>query len=168
MARKSYSKKPLEWTNGFVNTTDATVTNYRIELGLKDDEVAEVHKIDSRIAAGNIASAAADDVDMHMMMGMDPDVVADPALAANHDDLEIFFEDSLEIQTDGTVGAGLAAFKSNSHKVSDFDPPVLVGTDIGMVVHGDATVLGEFWARVYFTRRKANVMELNQILLKRR
>lgn len=168
MAKKNYSKKPLEWTNGRINTVDATVTNYRIELGLKDDEVAEIHKVDSRISAGLIDSAAADDVNMYMMMGMDPDVVASPAVAVNHDDLEIFFEDRLRIQTDGIVANGLAAFRGNKDKISDFVPPVLVGTDLGMVAVGDVTVTGEFWVRIYFTRRKANVMELNQILLKRR
>lgn len=168
MAKRKSSNKPLEWVFGYINTTALAVANHRIELGLKDDEVAEIHKVHSQLAAGNIDSAAADDVDLYMMLGMDPDVVADPSVAANHSDLEIFFEDSLQIQTDGVVAAGLAAFQSSANKVCDFDPPVLVGTDIGMVARGDTTVLGEFWVRVYFTRRKANVMELNQILLKRR
>lgn len=167
MAKKNY-KKPVEWVFGRVKTTDGTITNYRIELGLKDDEVAEIHKIDSRVSIGLIDSAAADDVNVDMMMGMDPDVIADPGVDTNHDDMEIFFENSLGVQTDGAVAAGLAAFVSDRQKVSDFDPPLLVGTDLGMVVHGDTTVDAEFWARVYFTRRKANVMELNQILLKRR
>jgi len=165
---KNYSKKPLEWQFGYVNTTDGTVTNYRIELGLKDDEVAEIHKIDAKIGVGNIPDAANDDIEVFMMLSMDPDVAADPALAASHDDLEIFFEHEQAMQQEVGAAGQSALNRGPVAKVSDYKPPVLLGTDIGMSVHGDAAVACDFWTRVYFTRRKANVMELNQILLKRR
>lgn len=167
MAKRSYGKKPLEWVYGAINTTDDTVTNERIELGLKDDEVAEIHRIETKIACGNVPDAANDDIDMYLMLSMDPDVEASPAVAANHEDLEIFYEDTYQVQQE--VGAAGTATLVNSHqKECQYDPPVLVGTDVGMVVIGDATITGEFGCRLYFTRRKANVMELNQILLKRR
>ena len=168
MGTKRSSKKPLEWVYGYVNSVDATVTNYRIELGLKDDEVAELHKIDAKIAVDNIPDAANDEVVTYMALSMDPDIAADPALAASHDDLEVFFGHEANMQQE-VGGAGTAALnKGPVAKISDFAPPVLVGTDVGMVVHGDADIACSFSARLYFTRRKANVMELNQILLKRR
>jgi len=161
------SKKPLEWMFGFVATTDATVTNYRIALGLKDDQVAEVHKIDSSIIWGNFPDVANDDIDGHMALSMDPDVIASPAVALNHADLEWFYEHNYDLQQEIGAAGQTVAVNSN-FKVGSFAPPVMVGTDIGMVVIGDAAVPCSFWARVYFTRRKANVMELNQVLLKRR
>ena len=168
MAPKRSSKKPLEWQCDIINTTDATLTNGRIELGLKDDEVAEVHRIDSHIGIGNIPDAANDDVACYMMMSMDPDVIADPAVAANHEDLEVFFEHAANWQQEVGAAGTAALNKGPLSKEANFNPPILVGTDIGQVVKGDAAIAAEFWTRVYFTRRKATVMELNQILLKRR
>jgi hypothetical protein len=166
MSKRSY-KKPLEWVHGAINTTNDTVTNFRIELGLKDDEVAEIHKIDSSINHGNVPDAANDQLELYEMLSMDPNVIADPSVAVNHEDLEIFFDDSYQTQQE--VGGASTATLVNSHnKISDFENPILVGTDIGMVAKGDAAVACEFWTRIYFSRRKANVMELNQILLKRR
>lgn len=167
MAKRSTSKKPLEWQFGFVATTDATVTNHRISLGLKDDEVAEIHKIESLINFGNIPDAANDEVEGNLALSMDPDVSVSPALAASNDDLEWFFHDRSNIQSEvGAAGYGIIE-KARKH-VTDHNPPILVGTDVGMVVIGDATIVCDFWVRIFFTRRKANVMELNQILLKRR
>lgn len=163
---KSSSKKPLEWQIGRVNTTDATVTNFRIELGLKDDEVAEIHKVDSNIF-GRLTAGADDIVEYNMMLSMDPDIDASPAVAANHDDLEVFFEHFLHMDRDLTT-TGQSQSLLSDHKVSDFKSPVLVGTDVGMVVIGDAAMIGAFWVRLYFTRRKASVTDLNQVLLKRR
>lgn len=160
------SKKPLEWVFDYENTTDDTVGTERIELGLKDDEVAEIHKIDSMIKGG-LTAGADDVVSFDMMLSMDPNIASDPSAAGNHEDLEVFFENNLEMDRDLTT-SGQSQGITNKHKISDFDPPILVGTDVGMVVKGDATVAGEFWTRLYFTRRKATVMELNQILLKRR
>lgn len=166
MAKRSSSKRPLEWALGCINTTDATVTNCRIELGLRDDEVAEVHKI-STIIQGGLARGANDLTEYNMMLSMDPDISSDPSVAANHDDLEVFYEHVLELVVDLTVSGqsqGPVAIDCSEN----FDPPILVGTDVGMVVKGDAAEVGAFKARLYFTRRRANVMELNQILLKRK
>ena len=161
------SKKPLEWKFAGINTTDTTVTNERIELGLKDDEVAEIHKVMSSIGPSAYTAGGADDSNLTTMaLSMDPDVIADPATMANNEDLEWFYLHRLDSQIELTT-SGAYFGKLNSEKSEDFDPPVLVGTDVGMVVHNDAINCGS-WVRVFFTRRKANVMELNQVLLKRR
>lgn len=156
--------KPLEWIEQTINTTDATVTNARIELGLRDDEVAELHKIDDSIQA-DVNMAAGDTVYNDMMLSMDPDVIADPSVAINHEDLEVFLESNLTLKNQGSA---TAAIKLNQEKSRDFHIPILVGTDVGMVVKGDANYSTTWRVRLFFTRRKANVMELNQILLKRR
>ena len=167
MGRKS-SNKPLEWKFGYVNTTDATVTNFRIVMGLKDDEVAEIHKVVSSISPAGFATGGADDIILHSLaLSMDPDVIADPALAASQEDLEWFYMHFHDLQEELET-SGKASHKLNDMQNQDFDPPVLVGTDVGMVVHNDASINAMSWVRLYFTRRKANVMELNQVLLKRR
>ena len=168
MAKRSYSKKPMEWQFDAINTDSAVVQNGRIELGLRDDEVAEVHRVDSSISVGNIPDAANDDIDVSMMLSMDPDIIADPAVAINHEDLEVFFEHGQVMQQEVGAAGTAALNRGPVSKAVNFNPPILVGTDIGQVVHGDADVCVEFWTRVYFTRRRANVAELNQILLKRR
>lgn len=161
------SRKPLEWVYNSIHTTDATVTNVRFELGLKDDEVAEVHKIMSGISPAEFAAGGADLAEMcNLALSMDPDVIADPAVEANHEDLEWFYAHMFDMQIELTT-EGAYAFKNNDEKSEDFDPPILVGTDIGMVVKNDTKVCDSY-ARIFFTRRKANVMELNQVLLKRR
>lgn len=167
-SRRGSSKKPLEWVFAAVNTTDATVTNTRIELGLKDDEVAEIHKIDMSIGVGNIPDTANDEVLQYAMLSMDPDIAVTPGTAANHEDLEVFFEHEQRMQQEVGAAGQSALNRGPTSKISDFNPPVIVGTDVGMVVVGDANVTGAFWTRLYFTRRKATVMELNQVLLKRR
>lgn len=168
MARKSSSKKPLEWKFQSIITANATPLNARIELGLKDDEVAEIHKVMTEIAPDAFAAGGADDdLVLILSLSMDPDVILNPITEANQEDLEWFFthrhETQIELTTSGAYG-----MRTNDDKSEDFSPPVLVGTDVGMVVTGDATLSVHFWTRVYFTRRKANVMELNQVLLKRR
>lgn len=167
MAKKS-TKKPLEWKFGFINTTDATVTNFRIVLGLKDDEVAEIHKVMSSIDPAGFAAGGADDlIEQTMVLSMDPDVLADPAVAINNEDLEWFYLHKHIVQQELET-TGMTAHKHDDSQSEDFDPPILVGTDVGMAVHNDASLACDSWVRIYFTRRKANVMELNQVLLKRR
>lgn len=160
-------KKPLEWKMDTVNTTNATVTNGRIALGLRDDEIAEVHKIDSHIAFANIPDAANDTVVAYKALSMDPDVAEDPSVAANNEDLEKFLLHSYQVQQE--IGAaGQSTLRLSDEQTHNYDPPILVGTDIGQVVIGDAAIAAEFWTRVFFTRRKATAAELNQVLLKRR
>jgi len=161
------NKKPLEWVFGFINTPAAAVANYRIALGLRDTEVAEIHKLDSSIVYANIPDVANDDLDAHMAISVDPDALVSPAVAVNHLDLEWFYHHPYCIQQE--IGAaGQNALRNSDARTSEFVPPVLVGTDVGLIAIGDAAVAVDFWVRLYFTRRKASVMELNQILLKRR
>lgn len=161
------SRKPLEWKFTAIATVNATVANARIELGLRDDEVAEIHKIESLVSFANIPDAADDEVEANLALSMDPDVAADPSIAANNEDLEWFFFDRSNIQVE--VGAaGVTVIEKARKHVMQYDPPVLVGTDVGMVAKGDAAIGCGFWVRLFFTRRRANVMELNQVLLKRR
>jgi hypothetical protein len=168
MPSKSSSKRALEWVFGYVDTTDSTTTTYTIDLGLRDDEVAEIWRIDSQIDSDNIPDDANDEVAGHMMLSMDPDANADPGVSANHDDLEVFYEHSYNVQQE--VGAAGTATLVLTDRASDthYPYPVLVGTDVGMIVDGDADVNMSFWARLFFTRRRASTTELNQILLKRR
>lgn len=161
------SKKPLEWKFNSISTTDGTVTNARIELGLKDDEVAEIHKVMTEISPAGFAAGGADLTEYcNLALSMDPDVIADPSVLANQEDLEWFYTHNFSQQIELTTSGAWYA-KLNDQKEQDFDPPVLVGTDVGLVVGGDSKVC-DFLCRIFFTRRKANVMELNQVLLKRR
>lgn len=168
MAQRSSYKRALEWVFGYVNTTDSTTTNQRIELGLRDDEVAEIWRVESLVDMNNIPDAANDEVKGHLMLSMDPDIESDPGVATNHEDLEVFYEHTYDVQQE--VGAaGTATLVLTDRQSSDYYPyPVLVGTDVGMVVDGDADIGITFWSRLFFTRRRASVQELNQILLKRR
>lgn len=157
----------MEWKMDAINTANATVTNGRIELGLRDDEIAEIHKIDSHISINNVPDAANDSSDLYKMLSMDPDIDSDPGLEASQEDLEVFMLHAYSIQQE--VGAaGTATLVRSNEATHYYSPPILVGTDVGQVVKGDATLAVEFWTRVFFTRRKANAQELNQILLKRR
>lgn len=167
MAKSSSKRTPLEWKMDTINTTDDTVTNGRIALGLRDDQIAEVHKIDSSIMFQNIPDAANDTLIVAKALSMNPNVVDDPLVAANNEDLEKFLIHKFAVQSE--IGAaGQSTLKLSDHQIHYFDPPLLVGTDIGQTVIGDATIATEFWTRVFFTRRKANAADLNQVLMKRR
>ena len=161
------SKKPLEWKMDIISTTTAAVTNGRIELGLRDDEIAEIHKIVSAITYQNIPDAANDVLYATKALSMDPDVNVSPYVMANNEDLEWFLHHPFHVQLEQGA-AGVSTLKLSEIKDFDFAIPILVGTDIGQVVIGDAAIPVDFITRVYFTRRRANAQELNQILLKRR
>lgn len=162
------NKKPLEWKFQHLTTVNAAPVNARIELGLKDDEVAEIHKVVSHIAPDEWVATAVDDIlVMIMSLSSDPNVIVTPLEGDNQEDLEWFQTHRHETQV-GVLTQGAYGMKIDDTQDLNFDPPVLVGTDVGMVVVGDAALAVQFWVRLYFTRRKANVQELNQILLKRR
>lgn len=165
--RKGSSKRPLEWKMDTITTTDATVTNGRIALGLKDDEIAEIHKIVSAITYANIPDAANDALFATKALSMDPNVAVSPFVMANNEDLEWFLNHPFHCQVE--VGAaGTDYFKLSDVMDVNFAEPVLVGTDVGQVVIGDAAVNVDFLTRIYFTRRKATASDLNNVLLKRR
>lgn len=171
MARRTArSSIPLEWKADTINTTDATVTNGEFDLDLLPDEIAEIWCIDSTII-GELASAAIDAVSYRMYLSMDPDANDSPAANSNLEDLEVFFSHQHLMEADyaEATETGGYAIQTVSNKIVKFAPfPVLVGTNFAQVVIGDGNEPGEFITRVYFKRRKANALELNQILLKRR
>lgn len=163
--------KPMEWAYKMIATTTGAVDSDRIALGLRDDEIAEIHGVQSGIEINQIVEDDADDqVSTWMYLSMDPDAEADPASDDAHEDLETFYEDVLRFQT--SVGAaGQDAVVTSKTKTAVYSPPLLVGTDVGIVGIGldkDSDIERLYWARLYFTRRKATAPELNQILLKRR
>lgn len=161
------NRKPLEWKMDTITTASAAVTNGRIELGLRDDEIAEIHKIDSEISYANIPDAANDTLVASKLVSMDPDVDVSPFVMTNNEDLEIFLHHTHTVQQE-VGGASTATLVLSDAQQHYYDPPILVGTDIGQAVVGDAAVGVDFLTRVFFTRRKATAQELNQVLLKRR
>ena len=161
------ANKPLEWKMDTITTANATPVNGRIALGLRDNEIAEVHKIVSAITYANIPDAANDVLFATKALSMDPNVDASPFVMANNEDLEWFLHHPYHVQQE--IGAaGQNSLVLSDIQNFDFKVPILVGTDIGQVVIGDATIGVDFITRVYFTRRKANAKDMNFILLKRR
>jgi len=170
MARRiARSGIPLEWKSDIVTTSDATVTNGEIDLDLLPDEIAEIWRIDSTIEIANIPDAANDDINVVTYMSMDPDAIGNPATVATIEDLETFFYHSYHLQIEiGAAGATTLRNSDNKQLVLPEKFPLLVGTNLSHVVLGDAAIAVSFVKTIYFKRRKANAMELNQILLKRR
>jgi hypothetical protein len=162
----------LEWKSKYQTTTGTTITqvNAAIDLNLKDDEIAEIHQIDSQISHGPVVDAADDALDIYTALSMDPDFDEATLAGTETEDLEVFFNHfySENVQ----VGAaGLGMLQEGSTKVQYFDPPIKVGTNVGadLVKGGSTQSLAAYWhVRLYFTRRKASKDEMIQTLLKRR
>lgn len=179
--RRARSKMPLEWkADQLTAVTDDTNVNTAIDLDLLPDEVAEIHKIESKIVPYPTVAAAGTPtqdqaLSVSIALSMDPNFAGEPRLlsAANElEDLEVFYDQQYEgkFDTEGTE-ANFQFYKLSEFKVVDYDPPILVGTNVGFSMTMSNTP-DEFDAkalvRLYFTRRRASVTELNQILLKRR
>lgn len=180
MARRKRARSHgvLEWVfkDGVLDTS-LTDVDYDLDLDLMDDEVAEIHLIESKIVFEPTSATPTVDqiVVAALAISMDPDYDDIPTLvtAANSlEDLEVFYDHqyAAKFDTEGTE-ANFQFYGTTSEKHMKFDPPILVGTNLGVSTRLINTT-NEFDAytgvRVYFTRRKANVAELNQILLKRR
>jgi len=169
--RTARTKMPLEWKTDTINTTDATVTNGQFDLDLLPDEIAAILGIKSIIRTG-VTTAVIDEVLTRMYLSMDPDVVANPLTNVNLQDLEVFYVHDFGIQADyaeATETGGWAVKLTDEDQMwFPGEEPLLVGTNFSQVVIGDVTKATEFITTVYFKRRKANAIELNQILLKRR
>ncbi len=168
------SGMPMEWVAVKLNaTTNATPTTTSMDLDLLQDEVAEILHIDSTLDVAGPYPAIDEDNYVGAIMSMDPNVGAvAPKLESVLEDLETFFHHYFTISSELTgVAASMAMFKSSDLKQwSQPGKPILVGTNIGMALEYFSTTITDvdWYLRVYFTRRKATVMELNQILLKRR
>lgn len=170
-SKSSKSGKPLEW-KGFgrvVAATDAAPVNTRIELGLRDDEVAEIHKIEYYIEM--ILAATTTGMRADVCLGMDPDLDDAPLALGTTEDLETFHSNAFIGNILQAVADLDEIYPGEKFTQLQYVPPLLVGTDVGMssqftwlTADGSGAIMG----RLYFTRRKATVMELNQVLLKRR
>lgn len=171
MAKRRSKRKPLEWraTARLITATEADAVNSTIELGLRDDEVAEIHKIEIDVELVPATTTTALRADW--CLSMDPDIDDSPTAVATNEDLEVFHKSSF-------IGAFLQAVadvdelvREDYHLDEHYDPPVLVGTDVGLSSRFTFTTAngsGAIIVRIFFTRRKASVEELNQVLLKRR
>lgn len=173
MAYKRASSKPLEWVASSpgvsVGGGGTEEQNKRLVLGLRDDEVAEIHKI---IVITQLREDfdAGKTVCLITWVSMDPDTKYDVNLM---EDLETIIFDTRCDRSKGIhVGVEEITHEDQQDQY-DFNPPILVGTDLGLGLYM-STAVGVLDAgstaqiRVFFTRRKAKVPELNQILLKRR
>lgn len=168
------TKMPLESAMGRASgATSGTSYGDEIDLDLLQDEVAEIWKIDAEIALGGPSPDVEENEIASAILSLNPDVPLATSPETLAEDLETFFYHSFERAT-SIIAAPTNTIRSvqvANHKMSDFNiKPLLVGTNIGMNARFISTTANALtWTvRVYFTRRKATVMELNQILLKRR
>ena len=171
--RRSVSRSmPLEWktvTTQVTDTTGVSPTTQSVDLDLLPDEIAEIWKIDSTIDTGSIGELD-NNLDVASYLSMDPDASASPRTLSNLRDLEVFFTHIAAWEfLLTTTGVGLSPMFDS--KIVSFAPhPILVGTNLGHVLHSESTVdvTIDQIITVYFKRRRATASELNQILLKRR
>ena len=164
-------KKPLEWSgkSRTIIATDASPVNSKINLALRDDEVAEIHKLEVLIELGLAAASTGGRIDY--ALSMDPDIDDSPTDDDTWEDLEVFHADSFIKSPLQLIADVDEVCRDDKYKDINFNPPLLVGTDIGVTSKATwvtADGAGGLRIKAYFTRRKANVQELNQILLKRR
>lgn len=176
------TKMPLEWKykQGSLPTSGTDV-QFQVDLDLMPNEVAEIHLVESKIVHYcTVASEGTPTQDqfVHVALGMsmDPDYDGEQSIltgaACELDDLEVFYDHQFtnKFDTEGAE-ANFQFYKVVDEKHINFSPPILVGTNIGCncsLLNTPDEFDGIVGVRVYFTRRKANVQELNQILLKRR
>lgn len=184
--RSGRSNMPLEWVAKVLQCTDVltpAVVNDTLDFDLLQDEVAEILKIDSQLIVSFDSFAdLADEGPINMDAGLSMDPSTSPSVAqlqatadsTYFEDLETYFthKHRIALITNDTATAIDQNFPLSDRKVEEYwNKPILVGTNSGMSLVGDVpTTAGDVWwfLKVYFKRRKASVMELNQILLKRR
>lgn len=176
MAKKKSARSHgiLEWVHNYdiiLTASSGTTTNTVIDLDLMDDEVAEIWNIHTEILPIGIAEAD-NAILCGLSLSMDPNNVANPLTDANLADLEVFYDHITEwvegLTTTGYSISGYASFKQFN---AVGNHPIIVGTNVGMACnYTEVSPITSvtFGARLYFTRRKATMTELNQILLKRR
>jgi hypothetical protein len=175
--RAPVRKLPLEWVKKTkAMATKATVYTETLDLDLLQNEIAEVWQIATRVHFPGVAAAGVADLSrITMYLSMNPDADKSPIIAANLEDLEVFYDHDYTVST---------VVEATSTSVQRFDDghisswkalegrPILVGTNVGVVGEWDSTAnmytSAMMAVRIWFTRRVANVSDLNQILLKRR
>lgn len=165
------SKKFLEWAGvaRSISSTDAVPVNSKINLALRDDEVAEIHKIIITTTLGIAATSSLASLDF--VLSMDPDCTDDPNGITTFQDMEVFHSEHRIRDPKQAVADIDELIDDDKQNDLNFSPPLLLGTNIGMSSVADwltADGTASIRVKVYYTRRKANIAELNQILLKRR
>lgn len=160
-------------------TTTMSTTLKTIDLDLLPDEIAEIRRIESLLLVnwsaetdGYVQVASVLSTDPGTAMG-DIIVETEAVQAAQYEDLEVFFLQRVWEQQSITT-SGMIMHDQVHEKAVDFmkEYPYLVGSNIGWnigCVEGtDIAGAVQAFMTIYFTRRRATVNELNQILLKRR
>ncbi len=172
--RTARSGIPLEWKTDqvqVVDTTAATATNGEFDLDLLPDEIAEIYAISACFSVSTMGEID-NDLALGMYLSMDPDASASPFSTASVEDLETFFTHFLDLGVSAVTAASAFFTKRSQEKLLMLPEkfPILVGTNISQVVLGVSTVdvTAESLVTIYFKRKKASAMDLNQILLKRR
>lgn len=169
MAKRSVAKSPLEWVTDTIATTNATVTNGRIQLRLDRDEVAEIHKVVVVVSPPIVDDAADDAIALAYMVSLDPDVIANPATILSREDLEVFMSgDYAATMRVGAAGQTIVMGTWREDLSLPEGSPVLAGSDIGWVVIGDASLAIGWAVTVYLKRRRARSGEKFNVLLSRR
>lgn len=160
-------------------TTSAVTTLTTLDLDLLPDEIAEIRRIESTVCLnwsaetdGYAQAVSALNTDPGTAMG---DLIVETAAIqqAQYEDLELIFYHRVWEQQNLTT-SGLIMHNQVHEKIVDFmkEFPYLVGSNLGWnicAVEGtDIAGAVQAFMTIYFTRRRATVTELNQILLKRR
>lgn len=156
------TKKGIEFVMvGLDAVAKDTLYKKEIKLGLLDDEMAQIIQIDSSITPSA-------QVTYHefggMLLSLDPDSDNDPLVdtGGGLEDLEVLYNHRF-----GGIGTS-----GCEQKIENFDPPINVGTNIGMTLKVHATTGNPVGVKatvaIYFKRVKASDVELAKILLKRR
>lgn len=156
------TKKGIEFVMvGLDAVAKDTLYKKEIKLGLLDDEMAQIIQIDSSMTP-SVETTYHDFGGM--LLSLDPDSDNDPLVdtGGGLDDLEVFYNHRF-----GGIGSS-----GCEQKIENFDPPINVGTNIGMTlkVHEiqNNPVGVKATVAIYFKRVKASDVELAKILLKRR
>lgn len=159
-APRQKKSRSIEFVSKALACSGVTPQKAEIKLGLLDDEMAQILQIDSTIQQDNAHAAP-----MSMFLSLDPDSDENPQSDTDLEHLEVFYQ-----HREGDVSNASAAVTAYAaHKIETFDPPINVGTNIGMTVNsGVALNVSKATVTIYFRRAKASDIELAKILLKRR
>lgn len=162
MRKAVNTKKGIEFVMvGLDAVAKDTLYKKEIKLGLLDDEMAQIIQIDSSITPSVV-------ITYHefggMLLSLDPDSDNDPLVdtGGGLEDLEVLYNHRFG-------GLGVAGCEQ---KIENFEPPINVGTNIGMTLKVHETAANPVGVKatvaIYFKRVKASDVELAKILLKRR
>jgi len=171
MAKRVANRKVLEWVSEQVNlSAGSDVERAVISLNLDDDEIAEIHKIESEIEF-TLPDTLVDGTFVgELMLSMDPSAsnAASPYSEVQYEDLETVYNHKYILDVHEATAVGQTVTVQNSCKEMSFDTyPVLLATNPSFLTQ-ETGVATEYNIRIWFTRRKAVGNELARTLLKRR